>query len=209
MHMQLKDILQKTTLFFKDKGIASARLDTELLLARALKWDRVRLYMNYEYPLSESEIEACRALVRRRAQGEPVAYILGERDFYKSSFEVEPGVLIPRPETEGVVEDSVAWLKTQPPSDGYRLIDMGCGSGCIGLSILKEVPEARLLAVDISSVAIRVTTKNAERLGVAERLAVLNLKVEELTQQFYYIYKLLLLINKDRIKVKNKCSKKK
>lgn len=181
MQMQLKDVLQKTTAFFKEKGFASARLDTELLLASALNWDRIKLYMNYEYPLSAQELEACRALVRRRAQGEPVAYILGSRDFYKSNFVVEPGVLIPRPETETIVEDAVAWLKANA-SDTPAVIDFGSGSGCIGLSMLKEISGAHLLAVDISEKALQVTVRNAERLGVSDRITVRAGDVATLTR---------------------------
>lgn len=179
--MQLKEVLQKTTAFFKEKGIASARLDTELLLARALNWDRIKLYMNYDYPLSAQELDACRALVRRRAQGEPVAYILGSRDFYKSTFHVEPGVLIPRPETESIVEEAVAWVRAQNLS-APAVIDFGCGSGCIGLSILKELPNARLLACDISDKAIEVSARNAEQLGVNERVQFRLGDVATLTQ---------------------------
>src|SRR4051812_24272971 len=102
--MLVKDVLQKTTLFFKGKGIASARLDTELLIAQTLGWDRVKIYLNYEYPMTEEELNCCRELVRRRASGEPIAYILGSKDFYKSNFLVGPGVLIPRPETELIIE---------------------------------------------------------------------------------------------------------
>lgn len=167
--MQLKDVLQKTTAYFKGKGIRSARLDTELLLARALNWDRIKIYMNYDYPLTALELDACRALVRRRAQGEPMAYILGSRDFYKSTFVVEPGVLIPRPETETLVEEAVTWLKANA-SDQPAIIDFGCGSGCIGLSILREIPDANLLACDISAKALEVTMRNAEKLGVLERV---------------------------------------
>lgn len=169
MQMRLKDVLQKTTAFFSEKGFASARLDTELLFASALKWERIQLYMNYDYPLSAAELDACRALVRRRAQGEPIAYILGTRDFYKSTFSVEPGVLIPRPETELLVEETVAWLRANAPS-APMLVDLGTGSGCIGLSVLVDIADARLLACDVSPKALEVTMRNAERLGVADRV---------------------------------------
>lgn len=182
--MLVKDVLQKTTAFFKDKGIETARLDTELLMSSALNWDRVKLYINFDYPLSEDELQKCRTLVRRRAQGEPVAYILGTRDFYNFSFHVEPGVLIPRPETEIIVEQAVQWLKTQEPRGSqFRIVDLGAGSGCIGLSILREVPNASLLAVDVSPIAIRVTETNVERLGVADRVATLHTSAATLSAQ--------------------------
>lgn len=168
--MLVKEVIQKTTTFFRDKGFSSPRLDTELLMAKALNWDRVKIYMNYDYPLSEQELATCRDLVKRRAQGEPVAYILGTKDFYKSTFVVQPGVLIPRPETESIVEMVCDWYRTlETEPETFSVVDFGCGSGCIGLSILNEISAAKLLAVDSSATAIDVTTKNAESLGLSER----------------------------------------
>lgn len=165
--MQVKDVIQKTTQFFREKGFDSPRLDTELLVASALHWERMKLYLNYEYPLSEEELTACRELVRRRASGEPVAYILGEKGFFKNTFKVTPDVLIPRPETESLVEAALEFARACAPS--ARIIDLGTGSGCIGLSLLAELPYARLLAVDISSGAIAVARENAALIGVGER----------------------------------------
>lgn len=183
--MQIKDVLQKTTQFFRDKGFSSPRLDTELLLAKALHWERMKLYLNYEYPLSEQELTAARELVRRRASGEPVAYILGFRDFYNHSFHVEPGVLIPRPETETIVHDVIQWAGTHASEENaLRLVDMGTGTGCIGLSILAEVPNARLLAVDVSPTAVRVASQNAESLGVADRTWIEQQDASSLTAEF-------------------------
>jgi release factor glutamine methyltransferase len=168
--VQLKDIIQKTTAFLRDKGSPSARLDTELLISAALQWERIKLYLNYEYPLTEDELTKCRDFVRRRASGEPVAYILGKKDFYNHSFKVSPAVLIPRPETETLVEEAIAFLKQQmPEEDEVRVIDLGAGSGCIGLSVLAEIQRARLLAVDISPEAIEVAKENAVSLGVEDR----------------------------------------
>lgn len=186
--MQIKDVLQKTTQFFRDKGFSSPRLDTELLLAKALRWDRMKLYLNYEYPLNEQELATARDLVRRRASGEPVAYILGFRDFYNHAFNVEPGVLIPRPETETIIHDVVEWASTnlseRADEDGLRVVDMGTGTGCIGLSILAEVPNARLLAVDISPTAVKVAAENAERLEVSERAVIEKTDAASVTKEF-------------------------
>jgi release factor glutamine methyltransferase len=102
--MKLKEVLDKTTQFFKDKNIESARLDAELLLAHGLKLERIQLYLKFDQPLSEAELATCREFVRRRVLGEPVAYILGTKGFYGYSFHVNSAVLIPRPETEHVVE---------------------------------------------------------------------------------------------------------
>lgn len=166
--MKLKEILDKTTNFFKEKSIETPRLDAELLLAHGLKLERIQLYLKFDQPMKEDELATLRELVRRRAQGEPVAYIQGYRDFYKYRFEVNNHVLIPRPETEHVIEEVLAWAKNQKSNLG--LVDLGSGSGCIGLTLLKELPEARLVSVDISGDALAVANRNAESLGVQDRV---------------------------------------
>ena len=178
--LQLKEILQKTTQFLKDKGSPSARLDTELLLAAALKWDRIKLYINYEYPMSEAELGIARDFVRRRAAGEPVAYILGTKDFYNHSFKVNNSVLIPRPETETICETVIELATTQTESV-ERIVDLGAGSGCIGLSILTSVPDLQLLGVDISEGAVAVARENAEGLEVSDRAQFLCADAANLT----------------------------
>lgn len=166
-NMLIKDVIQKTTQFFRDKGFDSPRLDTELLIASALNWERMKLYLNYEYPLSEEELAHCRDLVKRRASGEPVAYILGHKDFYSHTFKVSNAVLIPRPETESLVEAAIEWAKANQPD--AKIVDLGTGSGCIGLSLLAALPEAKLMAVDISKDALTVAMENSEKLEVASR----------------------------------------
>ena len=177
--MQVKDILQKTTQFFRNKGIETARLDSELLISAVLNWERMKLYLNYEYPLTEDEVSACREFVRRRSQGEPVAYILGKRDFYNHTFFVNSSVLIPRPETEHIVEEATKWIKTSE-LQAPRLIDFGTGSGCLGLSLLAESSESKLVAVDISKGAIEVAAKNAESLSLSDRVHFIEHDVAEL-----------------------------
>lgn len=174
--MKLKEILDKTTAFFRDKKIETPRLDAELLLAHGLKLERIQLYLRFDQPMKEEELSVLRELVRRRASGEPVAYILGYRDFFKHRFEVNSSVLIPRPETEHVVEEALNWaeghdLKETP----LGLIDLGAGSGCIGLSLLKELPQAKLISVDNSEKALEIAHKNAASLGVQDRVQFLNL----------------------------------
>ncbi|ASD65307.1 peptide chain release factor N(5)-glutamine methyltransferase [Bdellovibrio bacteriovorus] len=171
--MKLKEILDKTTAFFKDKKIDTPRLDAELLLAHGLKLERIQLYLRFDQPMKDEELAVLRELVRRRASGEPVAYILGYRDFFNHRFEVNNQVLIPRPETEHIVEDVLAWASDKEASLG--LIDLGCGSGCIGLSLLKEYPNAKLIAVDLLPGAIEVAKRNAQALEVADRVQFLNL----------------------------------
>jgi release factor glutamine methyltransferase len=165
--MQIKEILQKTTDFFRNKGFESPRLETELLISSALHWERMKLYLNHEYDLTEAEVIACREFVRRRATGEPVAYIVGYKGFYKHSFKVTPAVLIPRPETETMVDEAIIWAKKNAPE--ARVVDLGTGSGCIGISLLAELPLAHLFAVDISEEALRVAETNATDIGVLDR----------------------------------------
>lgn len=165
--MMLKEILDKTTQFFKDKKIPSARLDAEILLSHGLKLkNRMDLYLKFDQPVGETELAVCRELVRRRSLHEPVAYIVGLKGFYNHMFKVTPAVLIPRPETELLVEQAFEWLEknniTKP-----NVLDLGCGSGCIGLSILAKYPEARLTMVDISAEALAVAKENAEQMKLS------------------------------------------
>lgn len=170
--MTLKEILDKTTAFFKDKRIDTPRLDAELLLAHGLKLERIQLYLKFDQPMKDEELAVLRELVRRRANGEPVAYILGHKDFYKYRFEVSPAVLIPRPETEHIIEEVLSWANGKPTNLG--LVDLGAGTGCVGLSLLKELPEARLISVDLSAEALEMAQKNAASLGVQDRVRFIN-----------------------------------
>lgn len=167
--MKLKDVLEKTTQFFREKGFSSPRLDAEILLAHGLGVERLRLYLDFDRPLSETELALCRELVRRRGQGEPVAYIVGYKDFYRSRFKVAPGVLIPRPETEILVEEAITWIRNHQ-IDEPQIVDLGTGSGCLGLSILIDLPKARLLAVDRSAQALQIARENAVAQGLADRV---------------------------------------
>lgn len=165
----IKRILEWTTGYFRDKAIDSPRLDAELLLAHVLKCERIRLYMDYDKPLSPEERAAFRALVRRRAAYEPVAYILGEREFFSRSFEVNPAVLVPRPETEHLVEEVLGWAEGREQQP-LRVLDIGTGSGALAVVLACELPQARVVATDISAEALEVARRNAERHGVAERV---------------------------------------
>lgn len=250
------EIVKKTTEFFQGKS-ETARLDSELLIGKALGWERLQVFLKHDYALSDSELEAARSLVRRRAKGEPVAYILGEKGFYKHTFEVTSATLIPRPETEmlvaraleileprlaprtaraksamqieiataaakreeaeraaalaeashlgldsdeinhaleaatefargagGLVESSAAKARASRTESlsgttsvlsaarpHITIVDLGCGTGCIGLSIgdeIKNRADIRLVFVDISPEALEVAKRNAARLGLAE-----------------------------------------
>jgi release factor glutamine methyltransferase len=163
----IRDVLDWTAQDFAGRGIESPRLDAELLVAKALETDRVGLYLDLNRPLVDSERNAIRPLVTRRREREPVAYILGHRDFYGRRFIVTPDVLIPRPETETLVEHA---LRCIPEDDACRVLDVGTGSGAIAVTIAAERPRAIVTATDISEAALKVASNNAERLDVADRI---------------------------------------
>lgn len=145
----------------------SARLDAELLLASVLETDRVGLYCRFDRPMAKDEIDRYRDLVRRRGAGEPVAYLIGEREFFGLRFAVDRRVLIPRPETELLVERALALI---PAGDAQRVLDIGTGSGAIAVAIAARCPHVRVVAVDISGDALAVAAANAARHGVADRI---------------------------------------
>jgi release factor glutamine methyltransferase len=177
--MLLKEVLTKSIQFFKDKKIETARLDAELLIAHALKIDRISLYVKYEQPLNEDEVKICREFIRRRSLGESVAYIIEEKGFFGHVFKVLPGVLVPRPETEHIVEEVLKFIEKNK-IENPQLIDMGAGTGCIGLSILKAVPESTLVSVDISEIALQNIKLNVEKLGLEDRVTVIHSAIENL-----------------------------
>ncbi len=151
---------------FSKRELSSPRLDAELLVAHALSVPRVQLYMDLDRPLQQGELDQIRALVARRRKFEPVAYILGQREFYGRAFAVSPHVLIPRPDTETLVERALAIID----ATGVSIVwDICAGSGAIGLSILAERPEVRCVLSDLSEEALAVARANAQSLGVAER----------------------------------------
>jgi release factor glutamine methyltransferase len=146
--------------YFARARVDAPRLTAEVLLAHALGCDRLRLYLDFDKPLAEGELARFRALVRRRAEGEPTAYLVGAKEFYGRSFRSDPRALVPRPETELVVE---AALERLPP-DGL-VLDLCTGSGCVGVTLALERPGARVIATDVSAEALALARENAERLG--------------------------------------------
>ena len=158
-------LLKWTAEYFAGKGIDNGRLDAELLLASTLKLNRVGLYLNYDRPLSVEELTAFRKQVERRARREPLAYILGRCEFWSLPFVVTPAVLIPRPDTEVLVEEA---LKRLPPQG--RVLDVGLGSGAIAVAIAHERDDVRVVGIDVSLEALAVAQENAVANGVAERI---------------------------------------
>ncbi len=155
-------LLSWTQGFFARSGVDAPRLTAELLLAHALGCDRVRLYLDFDKPLGEPELAAFRALVKRRAAGEPTAYLLGRKEFYGRPFRVDRRVLVPRPETELLVEAALPALP-----EGGAALDLCTGTGCIGITLALERPGARVTAVDLSPEALAVAKENAAALGAA------------------------------------------
>lgn len=158
-------ILQWTAEYFKDNGIESSRLEAELLLAATLGLDRVGLYVNFERPLDADESAAFRERVRRRAQREPLQYILGETEFWSLTFNVDPAVLVPRADTEVLVEEALMRVE-----GAARVLDVGTGSGAIAIALAHEKPEILVTALDCSEPALEVARSNARRNGVADRV---------------------------------------
>lgn len=177
--MKLNDVLQKTIQFFKDKKFDTPRLDAELLIAHALKIPRIQLYVKFDSPLTDAEVNLCREYVKRRTAGEPVAYIVEEKGFYGHTFKVKPGVLIPRPETELIIDDVLTDFKKHP-KDHVRILDLGAGTGCIGLTILKHIPLAKLVTVEKSAEAFALVKENIESLELGERCEAIHADAESL-----------------------------
>lgn len=177
--MKLKEVFEKSVQFFKDKKIETARLDAELLIAHALKIERVQIYVKYELPLKEDEVSLCREAIRRRSSGEPVAYIIGEKGFYGLTFKVGAGVLIPRPETETIVEEALLFIQLKK-IENPRVLDLGAGTGCIGLSILKNMNTASLVSVEKSPEAHKYLAENTANLKTETRAATVLSDIEQL-----------------------------
>ncbi len=164
------EVLKKTTEFFTGKGIESPRLNAELLVGHALGLQRMQLYLQFERPLTESELDRIRPLVRRRGQREPVQYILGETEFHGLKLKVDRRALIPRPETEFLIDLIVGdW-----PSAPSRVADLGTGSGAIALALARAFPDARVTAVDASPEALTLARENVAGCGLAERVVLVQ-----------------------------------
>src|SRR5216684_8999467 len=148
-------------------GVAEARRESGSLLAHAIGRDRTFIVTHADQPFEAVAVAAFRKLIERRAAGEPLQYLTGQKEFFKLDFEVTPGVLIPRPETELVVEIALELLKGN--LDPF-VADIGTGSGCIAISLLHELRDAQAIATDISAAALSVARRNAERHGVTDRM---------------------------------------
>ncbi|MGI9117151.1 MAG: peptide chain release factor N(5)-glutamine methyltransferase [Gaiellales bacterium] len=157
----VKDVVALSAAYLDAKGIPQARLDAEKLVGSVLDLDRLELYLHHDRPVTPAELDAIRPLLRRRADLEPVAYILGEVGFHRLVLKTDRRALMPRPETETLVEVALAAL----PRDG-ALLDVGTGAGGIAIAVKHERPDAAVTAVDVSPEALALARENADRIGV-------------------------------------------
>lgn len=165
--MKLGEVLRLSAEYLAGKGVDSPRLDAELLLAKALGLSRLDLYLHHDRPLTPAERDAARELVRRRGEREPLAYVLGEWGFRGLTLKTDPRALVPRPETEIVVERCLALLQGV---EAPRVLDVGTGTGAIALALAQEHPGAKVTALDSSADALALARENAEAAGIALEL---------------------------------------
>jgi release factor glutamine methyltransferase len=161
-------VIQWTTEHFQKKGLENPRLEAEVLLAYLLEMDRMGLYLNYDRPLKEEERTAYREMIQRRLAKEPLAYIVGSKEFWSLRFAVNPECLIPRPETEHLVEEAIRIGKDLKPP--LRILEIGQGCGAVAIALATELREAEIVATDISPEACNLAQENAERHGVGGRI---------------------------------------
>lgn len=163
----VRRLLEWTEDFLRKKGVEAARLEAQILLAHALGCKKIDLYVRHEEEPPDDRRAAFRETIKKRAEGMPVAYLVGHREFYSLEFAVSPAVLIPRPETETLVMEALRRLKLM---ESPRVLDVGTGSGAIAVAIAKQHKAARLTAVDVSLPALTVAAGNAQRHGVSDRI---------------------------------------
>lgn len=185
----VEELIDFGVLSLRVSGLNTARLDTEILLATVLKCDRAHLFTQACFRLTESQRTLFANYLIRRSEGEPVAYMTQRKEFYSIEFEVEKGVLVPRPESEHLVEHALDWIrKYRRFSETVRVLDLGSGSGCIGLAIIGLVPSAHLLGIDIDSICMRVAIQNARNLELLNRSQFIVGDAAEITSEEINVY---------------------
>ena len=165
--MTVLDVLRASTDYLKSRNVESPRLNAEHLLAHVLKLSRLELYLEFETKLNEQELAQLRELVKRRGQGEPLQHLLGTIEFCGQTFLIDKRAMVPRPETEELVELLIAECGLR---NAEGIVDVGTGSGIIALSLAKRFPDAKIFAVDISDDALALAKENAARLGLSDRV---------------------------------------
>ncbi len=167
--MNIKEVLLNTEKYFEKNNIDNPRLDAEVLLADLLDMERIRLYVNFDYPLKEKEIARYRQMIKSRARHIPVAYITGHKEFMSLDFDVNQNVLLPRPETEILVEYLIDYFQEKERKK-VNIVEVGTGSGAIMVSLGYYLKEARILGVEIDAGALQVSRKNIKKYGLQNRL---------------------------------------
>ena len=170
----MSEVLRTATEHLNGREIETPRLNAELLLAHVMNCSRIQLYMDFEKPLAKEELQSFEELLTRRANREPLQYILGEAEFMGLKFFIDRRALIPRPETERLVEEAVSILGKLPGNNAPKILDIGTGSGNIAISIAKFVEVSFFVAIDASTDALDVARMNAKRHGVESRITVLH-----------------------------------
>lgn len=161
------DVIRWTTNYFQEKAIDSPRATAEILLARVLKLERIQLYLKYDKPLHSGELAEYRNGIKRRVAGEPLQYITGVQEFWSHTFRITPAVLIPRPETELLVEEGLKLMGDAPRA---RALEIGVGAGAIALSLASEIPDLLIIATDVSTEALSIAKINRGRMKLSDRV---------------------------------------
>lgn len=169
--MNIKTILNKTVIFFDKHNIPNPRLDAEVLLADLLDMERIKLYVNFDYPLKKRELNRYRERIIRRVKREPVSYITGHKEFMSLDFHIEKGVLIPRPETEHLVENILDYCE-ENELKSPNIVEAGPGSGAVMVSLGHYLAQSRIIGIDISEDAVSLSRKNIAKHDLADRLKV-------------------------------------
>jgi release factor glutamine methyltransferase len=169
MNWTIKKLLEWNTDYFTKNGIESARLEAEVLIAFSLDLRRLDLYLKFDQPVSDEELQKLKALIKRRVAHEPMAYIVGKKEFWSRDFYVNKDVLVPRPDTEVLVQTVLDEFESLGSLKG---LEVGLGSGCIAITLLSELVDLKMNAVEISPEAVAIAGKNATYHGVNKRLAV-------------------------------------
>jgi release factor glutamine methyltransferase len=170
----VKALIEMATAQFQAAGIPSARWDAELLVAHGLHETRLALYARPDSGVNEKDETALKELVLRRARREPLQHLIGAWEFWGRSFKVNSDVLIPRPETEFLIESALAFRGLLKEQEAPTAVDIGTGSGCLAITLAKEIPEARIYASDLSSEALSMAEENAKMHGVSDRIRFLK-----------------------------------
>lgn len=171
--MNIKEVLASTVKYFKKHNIEEPRLDAEVLLAHILNKKRIQLYVDFDLPLQKEEMDKYRDLIYKRAHHVPVAYLTGIKEFMSLEFDIDENVLIPRPETEQLVENIIEYCQDNKITEP-NIVDIGTGSGVIAISLAHYMNESRVLGIDISDTALRVAKKNIEKHQLGDRVKVVQ-----------------------------------